>query len=74
MAEASRVYEEGDEDRLEAILREWEMSPESGKDDGFGAKLFRVIRRGYPVWFWFLGIISWEHKMWACYCHRSKSK
>jgi hypothetical protein len=45
MGEASCPYEEGDEDRLEAILREWEMSPEPGKGDGFGAELIRVIRK-----------------------------
>ena len=31
MTEASGAYEEGDEARLEAILRDWESSPESRK-------------------------------------------
>lgn len=45
MAEANRAYEEGDEARLEAILHEWESSPESVKGDGVGAELVRVIRK-----------------------------
>lgn len=45
MAEANRAYEEGDETRLEEILREWEISPESVKGDGVGAELVRVIRK-----------------------------
>lgn len=45
MAEANRAYEEGDEARLEAILREWESSPESVKGGGPGADLVRIIRK-----------------------------
>ena len=45
MAEANRAYEEGDEARLQRILREWECSPESVKGDGPGADLVRVIRK-----------------------------
>jgi hypothetical protein len=45
MSEANRAYEEGDEARLEAILRDWESSPESVKGDGPGAELVRVIRK-----------------------------
>jgi len=45
MAEANQAYERGNEDRLEAILREWEISPESVKGDGVGAELIRVIRK-----------------------------
>lgn len=45
MAEANRAYEEGDEVRLQAILREWESSPESIKGNGPGAELVRVIRK-----------------------------
>ena len=45
MAEANRAYEEGDEERLRAILREWESSPESVKGEGPGAELVRVIRK-----------------------------
>jgi len=45
MAEANRAYEEGDEARLQAILREWESSPEAVKGEGAGAELVRVIRK-----------------------------
>ena len=45
MTEANRAYEEGDEARLEAILRDWESSPESVKGEGPGAELVRVIRK-----------------------------
>lgn len=45
MAEANQAYEEGDEALLEAILREWETSPESVKGEGVGADLVRVIRK-----------------------------
>ncbi|HYL98924.1 MAG TPA: molecular chaperone DnaJ [Blastocatellia bacterium] len=45
MAEANRAYEIGDEQKLLAILREWENCPESIKGDGLGAELIRVIRR-----------------------------
>lgn len=45
MTEANRAYEEGDEARLKAILRDWESSPESVKGEGAGAELVRVIRK-----------------------------
>lgn len=45
MAEANRAYEEGDEARLEAILREWEGGRESVRGEGPGAELVRVIRK-----------------------------
>jgi hypothetical protein len=45
MSEANRAYEEGDAARLEAILRDWESSPESVKGEGPGAELVRVIRK-----------------------------
>jgi len=45
MAEANRAYADGDEARLQAILREWEESPESVTDQGPGADLVRVIRQ-----------------------------
>jgi len=45
MAEANGAYEKGDEARLEAILREWETSPESVAGEGPGAELVRVIRK-----------------------------
>ena len=45
MAEANRAYEEGNETKLQAILQEWESSPESVKGDSHGAELVRVIRK-----------------------------
>jgi hypothetical protein len=45
MTKANRAYEEGDAARLEAILRDWESSPESVKGEGPGAELVRVIRK-----------------------------
>lgn len=45
MAEANRAYEEGDEVRLQAILHQWESSPDSVKGDGAGAMLVRAIRK-----------------------------
>jgi len=45
MAEANRAYEDGDEALLEAILREWETSPDFVKGEGVGADLIRVIRK-----------------------------
>ncbi|MGH7800808.1 MAG: molecular chaperone DnaJ [Thermodesulfobacteriota bacterium] len=45
MAEANRAYEEGDEESLRAILREWESSPESVRGEGPGAELVRIIRK-----------------------------
>lgn len=45
MAEANGAYERSDEARLEAILREWETSPESVAGEGPGAELVRVIRK-----------------------------
>jgi hypothetical protein len=45
MAEVNRAYEAGDEDRLRAILQEWENDPESIKDGGIEVELIRVIRK-----------------------------
>lgn len=45
MAEANRAYEEGDEAKLQAILQEWETSPESVEGEGVGPDLVRVIRK-----------------------------
>lgn len=45
MAEANRAYEESDEAKLQAILNEWESSPDSVKGEGVAAELVRVIRK-----------------------------
>lgn len=45
MTEVNRAYEDGDRARLDAILRDWESSPESVKGEGPGAELVRVIRK-----------------------------
>jgi chromosome segregation ATPase len=45
MAAVNRAYEDGDEARLVAILREWENSPETVSGEGPGADLVRTIRK-----------------------------
>lgn len=45
MAEANQAYEEGDEEKLKAILHNWESCPESVKGEGVAAKLIRIIRK-----------------------------
>lgn len=45
MAEANRAYQDGDPARLQAILAEWEGSPEAVKGEGVGADLVRTIRK-----------------------------
>lgn len=45
MAEANQAYEEGNEEKLRAILQNWESSPESVKGDDIGAELIRIIRK-----------------------------
>jgi multidrug efflux pump subunit AcrA (membrane-fusion protein) len=45
MAEVNHAYERGDNIRLEAILREWEISPESIEGEGIGSELIRIIRK-----------------------------
>ncbi len=45
MAEANQAYEDGDEERLRAILHGWESSPESVKGEGAAAELIRTIRK-----------------------------
>lgn len=44
MAEVNKAYEEGDVERLEAILSEWEMSPEAIEGEDVGSRLVRTIR------------------------------
>lgn len=45
MADVNRAYEDGDEERLKAILREWEDSPESVQGEGTGVELVRTLRK-----------------------------
>lgn len=45
MAAANRAYEEGSEQRLQAILNNWELSPESVVGQGAEAELRRTIRK-----------------------------
>lgn len=45
MATANRAYEEGDEAGLQAILNEWETSPDSIEGEGVCPELIRVIRK-----------------------------
>jgi hypothetical protein len=45
MADANRAFEEGDEERLRAILEEYNSSPEAVIGEGTAADLVRVIRK-----------------------------
>lgn len=45
MAKANRAYQEGDSEKLRAILAVWEDSPESVKGEGAGAELVRLVRK-----------------------------
>ncbi|MBE9168209.1 molecular chaperone DnaJ [Pleurocapsales cyanobacterium LEGE 06147] len=45
MAEANQAYEDGDEERLQAILHNWQSSPESVKGEGISFELIRIIRQ-----------------------------
>jgi hypothetical protein len=45
MAELNAAYAQGDEERIRAILREWQASPENVLGDGPGAELVRIIRK-----------------------------
>lgn len=45
MVKANLAYQEGDVEKLRAILNEWEDSPESVKGEGAGADLVRIIRK-----------------------------
>jgi len=44
MAEVNKAYRDGDYERLETILREWETSPESIEGEDVGSRLVRTIR------------------------------
>ncbi|MGF1538965.1 MAG: molecular chaperone DnaJ [Pleurocapsa sp.] len=45
MAEANQAYEDGDLEKLQAILHDWESSPESVKGEGISFELIRIIRQ-----------------------------
>lgn len=45
MAVANLAYQEGDRQRLQKILQEWQMGPETAKGVDIGAELIRLIRR-----------------------------
>lgn len=45
MAEANIAYQSGDADKLEALLAEWEQSPENIDGDDIGSRLIRAIRQ-----------------------------
>jgi hypothetical protein len=44
-AQANDAYKQGDKARLQAILHDWESSPEAVIGDGLGAELIRTIRK-----------------------------
>lgn len=45
MAAANRAYEQGNEQRLQAILNNWELSPDSVMGEGAAVELIRTIRK-----------------------------
>ncbi len=45
MVEVNQAYEDGDIEKLRAILHGWESRPESVRGEGVGAELVRVIRK-----------------------------
>lgn len=45
MAVANLAYQEGDRSRLQKILKEWQLGPETTKGEDIGAELIRLIRR-----------------------------
>ncbi len=45
MADVNQAYQNGDEERLQQILHQWECSPESVEGEGVGTELIRVIRK-----------------------------
>ncbi len=44
-AEINAAYARGDEERIRAILRDWQASPENVQGDGPGVELVRIIRK-----------------------------
>jgi DnaJ-domain-containing protein 1 len=45
MAEANQAYEDGNLEKLQAILHNWESCPESVKGEGISFELIRIIRQ-----------------------------
>ncbi len=45
MAEANQAYEDGDLEKLQVILHDWQSSPESIKGEGISFELIRIIRQ-----------------------------
>ena len=45
MAEVNSAYVDGDTERLQKIINEWESSPESIRGDDIGAQLIRILRQ-----------------------------
>ena len=45
MAEVNAAYQAGDEDRLRALLHEWQASPEAVEGSDIGSQLVRTIRK-----------------------------
>jgi len=45
MAEVNSAYADGDTERLQKIINEWDSSPESIKSDDIGAQLVRILRQ-----------------------------
>jgi hypothetical protein len=44
MAEATRAYAEGNEERLRSILHDWNESADAIKDEGIGFQLIQIVR------------------------------
>jgi len=45
MVEVNRAYEQGDEERLQSILEEWESRPEAIEGEDIATQLIRLIRK-----------------------------
>jgi DnaJ-domain-containing protein 1 len=45
MSEANEAYEDGDIEKLKAILRSWESRPEAVQGEGIASELIRTIRK-----------------------------
>ena len=45
MVEVNQAYEDGDLEKMQSILHDWESSPESLKGEGISFELIRIIRQ-----------------------------